>query len=101
LRLGSILAIYLLFWVASAFLLLPFGVRTDEEVGADKVAGQADSAPHRFDVAGHVLRATVLATVLFLFYTPIGTSAGSPPTTWISTTSPGQRARPVACESAT
>ena len=67
-RLGSILAIYFLFWVASAFLLLPFGVRTDEEVGAEKVAGQADSAPHHFDIPGHVLKATQLATVLFLLY---------------------------------
>ena len=67
-RLGSILAIYFLFWVASAFLLLPFGVRTDEEVGAEKVAGQADSAPHHFDIPGHVLKATLLATVLFLLY---------------------------------
>ena len=67
-KLGSILAIYFLFWVASAFLLLPFGVRTDEEVGADKVPGQADSAPHRFDIANHVFRATILATVLFLIY---------------------------------
>ena len=30
---GSILAIYFLFWVACAFLLLPFGVRTDVEMG--------------------------------------------------------------------
>lgn len=67
-KLGSILAIYFLFWVASAFLLLPFGVRTDEEVGAEKVPGQADSAPHRFDVPGHVFKATLLATVLFLIY---------------------------------
>ena len=67
-KLGSILAIYFLFWVASAFLLLPFGVKTDEEVGAEKIAGQADSAPHRFDVANHVLRATAVATVLFLIY---------------------------------
>ena len=65
---GSILAIYFLFWVACAFLLLPFGVRTDEEVGAAKVPGQADSAPHRFDIANHVLRATLAATVLFLIY---------------------------------
>ena len=64
----SILAIFLLFWVASAFLLLPFGVRTDEEVGAERIAGQADSAPHRFDVPGHVLKATLLATVLFGLY---------------------------------
>ena len=67
-KLGSILAIYFLFWVASAFLLLPFGVRTDEEVGAEKVPGQADSAPHRFDIPSHVLRATLIATVLFLLY---------------------------------
>ena len=32
-KLGSIIAIYFLFWVASAFILLPFGVRTDEEAG--------------------------------------------------------------------
>lgn len=64
----SILAIYVLFWVASAFLLLPFGVRTDEEVGAQKVAGQADSAPHRFDFASHVLKATLLASILFGAY---------------------------------
>ena len=67
-KLGSILAIYFLFWVASFFLLLPFGVRTDEEVGATKVAGQADSAPHRFDIPDHVLKATLLATVLFGLY---------------------------------
>ena len=67
-RAGSILAIYFLFWIASAFILLPFGVRTDEEVGAAKIPGQADSAPHRFDIAKHVLKATLLATVLFLIY---------------------------------
>ncbi len=67
-KLGSILAIYFLFWVASAFLLLPFGVRTDEEMGTEKVPGQADSAPHRFDIPNHVLRATVVATIFFAFY---------------------------------
>jgi predicted secreted protein len=67
-RIGSILAIYFLFWVASAFLLLPFGVKTDEEMGTEKVPGQADSAPHRFDIPTHVLRATILATVLFAVY---------------------------------
>lgn len=67
-KLGSILAIYFLFWVASAFLLLPFGVKTAEEAGAEKVPGQADSAPHRFDVPSHVLKATMVATVLFALY---------------------------------
>ena len=67
-KFGSILAIYFLFWAASAFFLLPFGVRTDEEVGAERIPGQADSAPHRFDIASHVFKATILATLLFLIY---------------------------------
>ena len=67
-KFGSILAIYFLFWVASAFLLLPFGVRTDEEMGSEKVAGQADSAPHRFDIPKHIRKATILGTLLFAVY---------------------------------
>lgn len=66
--LGAIVAIYFLFWVSAAFLLLPFGVRTDEEVGAAKVAGQADSAPHRFDLPRHLLRAALLGAVMFALY---------------------------------
>ena len=65
---GSIAAIYLLFFIASAFLLLPFGVRTDEEVGNPKVPGQADSAPHRFDLPRHLLRAALLGLALFGLY---------------------------------
>ena len=65
---ASIVAIYLLFFVASAFLLLPFGVRTDEEAGTPKVPGQADSAPHRFDLPRHLLKAALMALVLFGLY---------------------------------
>jgi predicted secreted protein len=65
---GSIVAIYLLFFVAGAFLLLPFGVKTDEEAGTPKVPGQADSAPHRFDLPRHLLKAALLALLLFAFY---------------------------------
>ena len=64
----SISAIYLLFFAASVFILLPFGVKTDEEVGAPKVPGQADSAPHRFDLERHLLKAALLAAVLFAIY---------------------------------
>ena len=64
----SILAIYFLFFAASAFFLLPFGVKTSEEVGAEKVPGQADSAPHRFDVKRHFLKAALLGAVLFAIY---------------------------------
>ena len=65
----SISAIYFLFFAASAFLLLPFGVKTHEEVGEELVPGQAESAPHRFDLKRHLLKAILLAAVLFaIFY---------------------------------
>ena len=65
---GSIIAIYFLFWVSAAFVMLPFGVKTDEEVGAAKVPGQADSAPHRFDLKRHLARAALLAVAMFALY---------------------------------
>ncbi|RST30962.1 DUF1467 family protein [Sphingomonas ginkgonis] len=64
----SISAIYFLFWTFSAFVLLPFGVRTSEEAGEERIPGQADSAPHRFDLSRHLLRTTVVATALFALY---------------------------------
>ena len=67
-KLGSILAIYFLFFAAAAFILLPFGVKTAEEAGIEKVPGQADSAPHRFDLARHLVKAAILAAVLFAIY---------------------------------
>ena len=67
-QIGSIIAVYFLFFVASAFILLPFGVKTDEEVGASKVPGQADSAPHRFDLKRHLTKAALLGLLLFALY---------------------------------
>ena len=67
-RWGSIVAIYLLFFAASTFILLPFGVKTDEEAGTPLVPGQADSAPHRFDLGRHLLKGAVLGAVLFALY---------------------------------
>lgn len=64
----SILAIYLLFWVMCAFLLLPFGVRTHDEAGVAKVPGQADSAPANFRPGRVALRATVFAAVVTALY---------------------------------
>ena len=64
----SISAIYFLFFAASVFILLPFGVKTDEEIGAERVPGQAESAPHTFDLKRHLLRAALLALVLFALY---------------------------------
>lgn len=65
----SIIAIYGLFWVLSAFLVMPFGIRTHDEAGEEKIAGQADSAPANFNPRRIALRATLLSLVLFaLFY---------------------------------
>ena len=52
----SVLAIYFLIFCFTAFLLLPFGVKTHEEVGVERVPGQADSAPHKFDLPRHLLQ---------------------------------------------
>ena len=61
----SALAIYILFWAFSVFLVLPFGVRTADEAGVAKVAGQAESAPAAFSMKRIVLRTTLVATILF------------------------------------
>lgn len=63
-KITSILAIYALLWVMSAFLMLPFGVKTHEEAGIEKVPGQADSAPANFRPGMLALRATLAAAVL-------------------------------------
>lgn len=60
----SVLAIYFLFWVGTAFVLLPFGVRTHEEMGLERVPGQADSAPGNFNPGKIVRRATIISAAL-------------------------------------
>jgi predicted secreted protein len=68
-QITSIVAIYFLFFVMSAFLMLPFGVRTAEEAGEPKVPGQADSAPVNFQPGKVAARASIvaaLATALFV-----------------------------------
>lgn len=67
-KITSIVAIYALFWVMSAFLMLPFGIRTADEAGVEKVPGQADSAPANFRPKRVVLRATLLSAALTAFF---------------------------------
>ena len=67
-RWTSALAIYVLFWALSVFLVLPFGVRTTHEAGAEHVAGTAESAPHEFRPGRIALRVTIVATVLFVLF---------------------------------
>jgi predicted secreted protein len=64
----SIVAIYFLVWVMTAFLMLPFGVRTHDELGVEKIPGQADSAPANFRPGKLALRATVIAAALTALY---------------------------------
>ncbi|MCL9982026.1 MAG: DUF1467 family protein [Erythrobacter sp.] len=68
-QITSIAAIYFLFWVMSAFIMLPFGVRTAEEAGIETVPGQAESAPANFRPGKLMVRATIIAalcTALFV-----------------------------------
>lgn len=67
-KLTSAIAIYALFLAMSAFLVLPFGVRTHEEAGVERVPGQADSAPHVFSARKVILRALILSAVTFGLY---------------------------------
>lgn len=63
------LAIYVLFWTLSLFVVLPFGVRTAEEEGAELAPGHAPSAPHRFSLGRAAVRATIVSAAAFsLFY---------------------------------
>lgn len=65
---SSIIAIYVLFWVICAFVILPIGVRTHDELGLEKTAGQADSAPGNFNPKQIILRTTLLSAALFGLY---------------------------------
>ena len=67
-KITSILAIYAMFWVLSAFLVMPFGIRTHKEAGEATITGQAESAPANFQPRKVAMRATILAAVLFGLY---------------------------------
>lgn len=67
-KITSIIAIYAMFWVLAAFLVLPFGIRTHEESGEATIKGQANSAPANFQPRKIARRATVLSLVLFGLY---------------------------------
>lgn len=64
----SIIAIYVLFWVGTAFVMLPFGVRTHDEMGVPKVPGQADSAPANFRPGRIIIRSSIGAALLTALY---------------------------------
>lgn len=67
-RWTSIVAIYSLFWVLSAFIVLPFGLRTPDEDNATVQRGHADSAPVNFNPRLIARRATIVSLLLFALY---------------------------------
>ena len=64
----SIVAIYLLFWVLSAFVVLPFGVKSYHEMGLEMTPGQADGAPANFKPMRVIMWTTALSATLFGLY---------------------------------
>ena len=67
-RWTSMLAIYILFWVLSAFLVFPFHVKTTEEVGGEHIPGQAESAPHVHRPGSIALWTTIVSATLFAMF---------------------------------
>ena len=67
-RWTSALAIYFLFWAFSVFFVLPFGVKTSDEAGVERVPGHAESAPHEFHPRKVAIRVTIVATILWSLY---------------------------------
>jgi predicted secreted protein len=64
----SALAIYVLFWVTCAFMVLPFHARTHDEAGIAKIPGQADSAPANFRPLRVIMWTSLLSAGFFALY---------------------------------
>ena len=69
----SAIAIYFLLWIFSAFIVMPFGIRTHHDVGSVPETGHADSAPINFRPWRIVWRTTLVAAVLFVLELAIRT----------------------------
>ncbi|MEY4501244.1 MAG: hypothetical protein RIS52_1134 [Pseudomonadota bacterium] len=65
---SSIAAIYFLFWVFAAFLVMPFHVRTADQTGDTPQAGHAESAPVNFRPLRIMTWTTIVSIVLFAAY---------------------------------
>ena len=67
-KLISAIVIYLLFWMLTLFVVLPWGVRTSAEAGEDHIVGQADSAPVRPNLRAKAVWTTLVSAILFALY---------------------------------
>jgi predicted secreted protein len=64
-RVGTLIAIYFLIWWISLFAVLPWGVRNQEEAGADVAPGTDPGAPVMHRIGRKLIWTTVVATVVF------------------------------------
>jgi len=64
--LGFGVAIYFVIWWIVLFAILPFGVRTSEEVGEASNAGFAESAPHKPKMLLKILATTIVSGIVFV-----------------------------------
>jgi predicted secreted protein len=64
----SIIAIYALFWVMTAFVVLPFGIRNNHEAGVECLPGHDPGAPANFKPARILMATTLLSAALFGLY---------------------------------
>lgn len=64
-RVGSMIAVYLLFWTLTLFAVLPWGVKTSEEAGVERAFGEAESAPHQFNLWRKLMWTTIVSAILF------------------------------------
>ncbi len=67
-RIGSLVAIYFLFWAFSFFLVLPFRLQRRDDSVEGYVPGQAESAPPRFSFGRTSLWTTIVSATLFGLY---------------------------------
>ena len=67
--LASGLATYFIIWWISLFLVLPFGVKTQQEVeGHEQRLGTMPSAPASSRMPMRILATTILACIIFATY---------------------------------
>jgi predicted secreted protein len=64
----SIVAIYALFWVMTAFVVLPFGVRNNDELGFERLPGHDPGAPANFNPRRILAMTTLISAAFFGLY---------------------------------
>jgi predicted secreted protein len=63
-QLGSVLAVYFIIWWLTLFIVLPFGIRSQQEAG-QIVSGSDPGAPSTLRIARIVLTTTFVSGLFF------------------------------------